>query len=183
MPGVPTPVRAPQPIFAIVAAAARLASLVERLEAFDAELVSLCRSRAGAIRRLTLVRPAPGAELRDVPFWWDGAPYEPGLVELDWLMRDVQAKQVRPIDVRLFYLSAMVQAEFGARPILVTSGFRTRATNERLRAQGIDAARNYSISAVEQSTFRYQAWLPLGWRNSSRCSHWVASVCTPGSST
>jgi uncharacterized protein YcbK (DUF882 family) len=64
------------------------------------------------------------------------------LVELDWLMRDVQAKQVRPIDVRVFYLLAMVQAEFGGRPILVTSGFRTRATNERLRAQGIDAARN-----------------------------------------
>jgi uncharacterized protein YcbK (DUF882 family) len=57
-------------------------------------------------------------------------------------MRDVQARQVRPIDVRVFYLLAMVQAEFGGRPILVTSGFRTRATNERLRAQGIDAARN-----------------------------------------
>ena len=73
---------------------------------------------AGAIRRLTLLRPATGEALRDVPFWWDGAPYEPGLVELDWLMRDVQAKQVRPIDVRVFYLLAMVQAEFGGRPIL-----------------------------------------------------------------
>jgi uncharacterized protein YcbK (DUF882 family) len=97
---------------------------------------------AGAVRRLTLVRPATGEALRDVPFWWDGAPYEPGLAELDWLMRDVQAKRVRPIDVRVFYLLAMVQAEFDGRPILVTSGFRTRATNERLRAQGIDAARN-----------------------------------------
>ena len=97
---------------------------------------------AGAVRQLTLVRPATGEALRDVPFWWDGAPYEPGLAELDWLMRDVRAKRVRPIDVRVFSLLAMVQAEFGGRPILVTSGFRTRATNERLRAQGIDAARN-----------------------------------------
>lgn len=97
---------------------------------------------AGAVRRLTLVRPATGEALRDVPFWWDGAPYEPGLAELDWLMRDVQAKRVRPIDMRVFYLLAMVQAEFGGRPILVTSGYRTRATNEWLRAQGIDAARN-----------------------------------------
>jgi uncharacterized protein YcbK (DUF882 family) len=68
---------------------------------------------ASAVRRLSLVRPATGEALRDVPFWWDGAPYEPSLVELDWLMRDVQAKQVRPIDVRVFYLLAMVQAEFG----------------------------------------------------------------------
>ena len=97
---------------------------------------------AGAVRRLTLVRSATGEALQDVPFWWDGAPYEPGLAELDWLMRDVQAKRVRPIDVRVFYLLAIVQAEFGGRPILVTSGYRTRSTNERLRAQGIDAARN-----------------------------------------
>jgi uncharacterized protein YcbK (DUF882 family) len=36
----------------------------------------------------------------------------------------------------------MVQAQFGGRPILVTSGYRTATTNERLRRQGIDAARN-----------------------------------------
>lgn len=97
---------------------------------------------ASAVRRLTLVRPATGEALRDVPFWRDGAPYEPGLAELDWLMRDVQAERSRPIDLRVFYLLAMVQAEFGGRPILVTSGYRTRATNEQLRARGIDAARN-----------------------------------------
>lgn len=89
---------------------------------------------AGAVRRLALVRTATGEALRDVPFWWDGAPYKPGLAKLDWLMRDVQAQRVRSIDVRVFYLLAMVQAEFGGRPILVTSGYRTRSTNERLRA-------------------------------------------------
>jgi uncharacterized protein YcbK (DUF882 family) len=36
----------------------------------------------------------------------------------------------------------MVQAHFGRRPILVTSGYRTNTTNERLMRQGIDAARN-----------------------------------------
>src|ERR671918_512123 len=30
----------------------------------------------------------------------------------------------------------------GGRPLLVTSGYRTQATNERLRRHGIDAARN-----------------------------------------
>ena len=36
----------------------------------------------------------------------------------------------------------MVQAQFGSRPIHVTSGYRTATTNERLWQQGIDAARN-----------------------------------------
>jgi uncharacterized protein YcbK (DUF882 family) len=97
---------------------------------------------ADTIRQLTLVRPATGEVARDVPFWWAGAPYEQGLAELDWLLRDVQAGEVHPIDLRVYYLLAMVQAQFGRRPILVTSGYRTGATNERLRRQGIDAARN-----------------------------------------
>lgn len=96
---------------------------------------------AGAVRRLTLVRPVTGEILRDVPFWSDGAPFEPGLAKLDWLMRDIYAQRVRPIDLRLFYLLALIQANFGGRPILVTSGYRTRATNEWLRSQGIRAAR------------------------------------------
>ena len=93
-------------------------------------------------RQLTLVRPATGEVAMNVPFWWAGAPYEQGLVELDWLLRDVQAAEVHPIDLRVYYLLAMVQAQFGRRPILVTSGYRTKATSERLRVQGIDAARN-----------------------------------------
>lgn len=97
---------------------------------------------AGAVRRLTLIRPASGEILRDVPFWWHDAPFEPGLTKLDWLMRDVYAQRVRPIDMRLFYLLAMLQTEFGGRPILVTSGYRTRLTNEWLRSQGIGAARD-----------------------------------------
>lgn len=88
------------------------------------------------------MRPATGEVARDVPFWWAGAPYEPGLVELDWLMRDVQTEEVHPIDLRVYYLLAMVQAQFAGRPIIVTSAYRTRATNQRLTRQGIDAARN-----------------------------------------
>lgn len=88
------------------------------------------------------MRSATGEVARDVPFWWRGAPYEPGLTQLNWLMRDVQAKQVRSIDLRVYYLLAMVQSEFGGRPIFVTSGYRSQATNERLIQRGIDAARN-----------------------------------------
>ena len=97
---------------------------------------------AATIRQLTLVRPDTSEVARDVPFWWAGAPYEEGLAELDWLMRDVQAEEVHPIDLRVYYLLAMVQDQFGGRPILVASGYRTQATNEGLRQRGIDAARN-----------------------------------------
>jgi uncharacterized protein YcbK (DUF882 family) len=53
----------------------------------------------------------------------------------------VQAKEVKPIDLGVYYILAMVQAEFQGRPIMVTSGYRTKATNDRLKRQGIDAAR------------------------------------------
>jgi uncharacterized protein YcbK (DUF882 family) len=93
------------------------------------------------VRRLTLVRPATGEFAYDVPFWRHDAPFDDGLVELDWLMRDVQAGEVKPIDLGVYYLLAIVQAEFRGRPIMVTSGYRTKATNDHLRLQGIDAAR------------------------------------------
>jgi uncharacterized protein YcbK (DUF882 family) len=101
-----------------------------------------CRAGADTVRQLTLVRPATGESARKVPFWSAGAPYQHGLAELNWLLRDVQAERVHPIDLRVYYLLAMLQAELGGQPIIVTSGYRTEATNERLRQQGIDAARN-----------------------------------------
>jgi uncharacterized protein YcbK (DUF882 family) len=89
-----------------------------------------------------LVRPATGEIARSVPFWWAGAPYAQGLAELDWVLRDVEVEEVYPIDLRVYYLLGLLQAALGGRPIIVTSGYRTKATNERLRQQGIDAARN-----------------------------------------
>jgi len=96
---------------------------------------------AGAIRCLTLVRLATGEVGRNVPFWQNGAPDQHGLAELNWLMRDVEGGQVQPIDLQVYYLLAILQAEVG-RPIGVTSGYRTKTTNDRLRQHGIDAARN-----------------------------------------
>jgi uncharacterized protein YcbK (DUF882 family) len=53
----------------------------------------------------------------------------------------VQAKEVKPIDLGVYDILAMVQGEFRGRPIMVTNGYRTKATDDRLRRQGIDAAR------------------------------------------
>lgn len=116
-------------------------------------LVALQTGSANArtVRRLTLVRRSSGELAYDVPFWRDGAPDRQGLAELDWLMRDIQAAEVRPIDLRIYYLLAMLQAEFGGRPIVITSGYRTKATNDRLRAQGLDARRN-SFHLLGQAT-------------------------------
>ena len=97
---------------------------------------------AGTLRLLTLVWRATGETGRDVPFWRDGAPDQHGLAELNWLMRDVGAEQVRPIDVQVYLLLAMLQAEVGGRSIVVLSGYRTKATNDLLRQHGLDAARN-----------------------------------------
>ena len=99
-------------------------------------------ANADTRRQLTLVRPATGEVALNVPFWWAGVPYEQGLVELNWLLRDLQAAEVHPIDLRVYYILAVIQAEFGRRPVLVTSGYRTQATNEQLRVRGTDTARN-----------------------------------------
>src|SRR5918996_1661155 len=88
------------------------------------------RANADMVRRLTIVRPATGEVAYDVPFAWDGASYENGLSELDWLMRDVQAGQVKPIDLRVYDLLAMAQAEFGRPSDHHHERDRTEATND-----------------------------------------------------
>jgi uncharacterized protein YcbK (DUF882 family) len=97
---------------------------------------------AGTVRRLTVVRRSTGEFGHAVPFWRNGAPDPQGIAKLNWLMRDVRATAVSPIDLRVYYLLAALQAEFGGRSIIITSGYRTKSTNDELRRQGIDAARN-----------------------------------------
>ena len=54
-------------------------------------LAGIASGPAGAdtIRQLTLVRPATGEVAWNVPFWRAGAPYEQGLAELNWLLREM----------------------------------------------------------------------------------------------
>jgi uncharacterized protein YcbK (DUF882 family) len=96
----------------------------------------------GTVRRLTVVRRSTGEVGHAVPFWRNGAPDPDGIANLNWLMRDVRAAAISPVDLRVYYLLAVLQTEFGGRPIIITSGYRTKATNDELRRQGIDAARN-----------------------------------------
>ena len=55
------------------------------------------------------------------------------LTRLDWLLRDHHVDKYRRMSRRLYDILYVTQARFGAdRPLVVTSGYRTRATNEKL---------------------------------------------------
>ena len=55
------------------------------------------------------------------------------LTRLDWLLRDHHVNKYRPMSRRLYDILYVTQAQFGAdRPLVITSGYRTRATNEKL---------------------------------------------------
>jgi len=97
-----------------------------------------------------LIRQSSGEVGYDLSFWRDGAPDHQGLAKLDWLMRDVHAGQVNRIDLRVYYLLSMLQTELGGRPIGVTSGYRTKATNERLRQQGLAVVAISCLAAVRR---------------------------------
>ena len=94
-------------------------------------------------RQLWLRRSATGEESR-VTYWAKGAYQVDEYVALCQVLRDVRAASTVQMDVVLLNVLAGVQAYYRAyghdEPILVNSGFRTRATNEALRSEG--AVRN-----------------------------------------
>ena len=95
-------------------------------------------------RTLSLVRPQSGEKVR-VLYWKDGEMIDAAYQELCHIMRDVQGKEVAPIDPKLFETLWGTQA-FLARygmeqPLEVLSGYRTAKTNQALREAGVPAAR------------------------------------------
>lgn len=80
---------------------------------------------------------------------FDGIYYADGLYEpdamaaLDSIMRDHRADEVTVIDVRLYNLFSRLQRSLDKTdPLRITSGYRTRATNEALRKRTRWAAKN-----------------------------------------
>lgn len=95
-------------------------------------------------RTLTVTRPQSG-EKASVLFWKDGELIDSAYQELCHLLRDVNGKSTAPMDPKLLETLWGAQA-FVARyginsPIEILSGYRTPASNQRLREQGIPAAR------------------------------------------
>lgn len=69
--------------------------------------------------------------------------YVPEALEaIDWVLRDNWTGAVAEIDPRLIDLASLMQQAVGRREMVVTSGYRSRRTNERLRRETGRAARN-----------------------------------------
>jgi uncharacterized protein YcbK (DUF882 family) len=123
-------------------AASGTTSLAPPPDLFDAQLLDL--DFWVKPRTLTLVRPQSG-EKTSVLYWKDGEIVDSAYQELCHILRDVNGKATIPIDPKLLETLWATQA-FVARygiehPLEILSGYRTPASNQRLREQGVPAAR------------------------------------------
>jgi len=95
-------------------------------------------------RTIEVVRPASG-ERAKLLYWRDGELIQSAYQDLCHLMRDVNGKETIAIDPKLFETLWGTQA-FVARygietPLEILSGYRTPASNQKLREAGVPAAR------------------------------------------
>lgn len=95
-------------------------------------------------RTLSVTRPASG-ERASVLYWKDGEVIDSAYEQLCHLLRDVNGKATAKIDPKLLEMLWSTQA-FIARygllqPLEILSGYRSAASNARLREAGIPAAR------------------------------------------
>ena len=92
--------------------------------------------------RVISLRRLQNTERVHVTYWRDGGIDPTGYGQVCWLMRDLKANTHHPIDVRVLDLLCAMQAWVGhygfTKPFVVSSGYRTQRTNERLEG----AARN-----------------------------------------
>jgi hypothetical protein len=91
-------------------------------------------------RTLSLVRPQSG-ERTNVLYWKDGEVIDSAYQELCHILRDVNGKASIPIDPKLLetlWASQAFVARYGLEhPLEILSGYRTPASNEHLREQGV----------------------------------------------
>ena len=93
-------------------------------------------------KRLRLFNPRTKEVLETTFCDQDG--YAPrALADIDYLMRDLRSEEIKSIDTRLVDLLYDIQTRLQLEePIHIISGYRSPATNERLRKQGWAASRN-----------------------------------------
>lgn len=95
-------------------------------------------------RTLSVTRPQSN-EKASLLYWKDGEVIESAYQQLCHLLRDVNGRETAPIDPKLLEMLWSTQA-FIARygllqPLEILSGYRSPASNARLREAGIPAAR------------------------------------------
>ncbi|MFC0350006.1 YcbK family protein [Undibacterium danionis] len=95
-------------------------------------------------RTLDLIRPASGERVK-LLYWKDGDMIDSAYQQFCHVLRDVNGKKTAPIDPKLLETLWATQAfitRFGmTKPLEVLSGYRTPESNQRLREEGIPAAR------------------------------------------
>ncbi|MGV7206836.1 YcbK family protein [Oxalobacteraceae bacterium A2-2] len=95
-------------------------------------------------RTISVIRPQSGEKAK-LLYWKDGEIIDSAYQELCHLLRDVNGKETIPIDPKLFetlWGSQAFVARYGIEsPLEILSGYRTPASNEKLREAGVPAAR------------------------------------------
>jgi len=100
-------------------------------------------SARASFRRTLDVRSARTGERFTGTYFGDGF-YEPdAMKELDHLLRDFHVDESIMMDVRLYDIFAAIQDTLDTRePLVVTSGYRSQTTNDKLRRRNKWAAKN-----------------------------------------
>lgn len=94
------------------------------------------------VRRINIYSPRTDERL-DVIYYVKGQYVPDVMAQLNNILRDIRADEVRKIDPRLIDILAAAQRLLGYdRPFSVISGYRSKKTNDMLRREGRGVARN-----------------------------------------
>lgn len=98
-------------------------------------------SRSAPERRLSLHNLHTGEKV-SAPFWEQGRYLDDGLASFNRVMRDFRSNEVHAIDPLLFDQLFLLQHRLGRQgEIQIISGYRSPATNAKLRAAGKGVAK------------------------------------------
>jgi len=95
-------------------------------------------------RAISLHNPATGETLTDLEYWSPESGYDQSvLVELSWFARDFHSNKVKLFDPKIFDILNVISAILElSTPITITSGYRTKETNQYLATQNYHIAIN-----------------------------------------
>ena len=96
-------------------------------------------------RTLKMTRPETGDSIT-VTYWKDGRYLRPALTKLNHFFRDARNNRTTPMDSKLIdslWVAHLIASRTGHNePLEITSGYRSQATNDMLRAAGYKASKN-----------------------------------------
>ena len=96
-------------------------------------------------RELKMTRPETGESIT-VTYWKEGRYLRPALAKLNHFFRDARNNRTSNMDPKLIdslWVAHLIASRTGHdEPLEITSGFRSQATNDMLRAAGYKASKN-----------------------------------------